>query len=153
MVEYYAAIKKEGKRVIWTNLGTIPGHKVKLEKQRMRVECYNSFKNEAVRYTTWSSIQKKYRKAKLEMKEMGYLEEVRKGLRAVKHEIRLAGIKREQHVSEYIFWFRSDGKALWYFVWPSYAHKKATKSNQDVRETQNRMSMLTKGPNYYKQVI
>ena len=46
------------------------------------------------------------------MKEMGYLEEVRKGLRAVKHEIRLAGIKREQHVSEYIFWFRSDGKAL-----------------------------------------
>lgn len=59
------------------------------------MECYNSFKNEAVRYTTCSSIQKKYRKAKLEMKEMGYLEEVRKGSRAVEDEIRLAGIKRE----------------------------------------------------------
>ena len=78
----------------------------------MRVECYNPFKNEAVRYTTCSSVQKKYRKAKLGMKEMGYLEEARKGLRAAKHEIRLAGIKRARHVSKYIFWFRSDGKAL-----------------------------------------
>lgn len=79
-VEYYAAVKKEGKRVIRTNLGIIPGLTVKLEEQTVRVECYNSFKIEAVRYTTCSSVQRKYRKAKLEMKEkMGYLEEVRKG--------------------------------------------------------------------------
>ena len=61
-------------------MGIIPGLTVKLEKQIVRVECYNSFKIEAVRSTACSSVQRKYRKAKLEMKEkMGYLEEVRKG--------------------------------------------------------------------------
>lgn len=65
--------------MIRTNLEIIPGLTVKSEKQTVRVECCNSLKNEAIRYTTCSSVQRKYRKAKLEMKEMGYLEEVRKG--------------------------------------------------------------------------
>lgn len=60
--------------MILTNLEIIPDLRLNCEKQTVRVECCNSLKNEAIRYTTCSSVQRKYRKAKLEMKEMGYLE-------------------------------------------------------------------------------